>query len=356
MDAQEPQSSALTLPTQDVSTFCQGMAMLLAAGVQPEEAALLLSQGRGEPELGHVAGEVSLMLGEGRSLAQALERTGAFPAYALLMLSAGEAAGRTEDVLQRLAVYYDEEGRLLAKIRSVVGYPAALLLVMTLILAFTTVVLLPVFTDVYNRLSGGFGASPMGSTASLAIGWVALALTFAAAAVSLAAWAVSGSTKGGMRLMRVLERFPLTRGAMYPLALSRFIAALATYSAAGYTADAAIEAATPTVTHPLLLKRLRQVLEAMTDIDEPLNLVDAFDLYGVMEPVRIRLLQASQHAGNLDATLAGLAATLFDESTERLDQMVDNVEPVLAAFLTVAVGAALVAVMLPLIGIMGSIG
>jgi type IV pilus assembly protein PilC len=32
------------------------------------------------------------------------------------------------------------------------------------------------------------------------------------------------------------------------------------------------------------------------------------------------------------------------------------VEPALAAFLTVAVGATLVSVMLPLIGIMGSIG
>ena len=40
----------------------------------------------------------------------------------------------------------------------------------------------------------------------------------------------------------------------------------------------------------------------------------------------------------------------------RLDGLIDSVEPTLAAFLTVGVGATLIAVMLPLIGIMGSIG
>ena len=42
--------------------------------------------------------------------------------------------------------------------------------------------------------------------------------------------------------------------------------------------------------------------------------------------------------------------------TARLARALDKVEPVLAAFLTIAVGATLIAVMLPLIGIMGSIG
>jgi len=40
----------------------------------------------------------------------------------------------------------------------------------------------------------------------------------------------------------------------------------------------------------------------------------------------------------------------------QIDRALDSIEPVLAAFLTVAVGATLIAVMLPLIGIMSSIG
>ena len=40
----------------------------------------------------------------------------------------------------------------------------------------------------------------------------------------------------------------------------------------------------------------------------------------------------------------------------QMDESLDRIEPTLTAFLTITVGAALVAVMIPLIGILGSIG
>ena len=40
----------------------------------------------------------------------------------------------------------------------------------------------------------------------------------------------------------------------------------------------------------------------------------------------------------------------------RIDRAVDRVEPFMSAFLTVTVGIALISTMLPLIGILGSIG
>ena len=49
------------------------------------------------------------------------------------------------------------------------------------------------------------------------------------------------------------------------------------------------------------------------------------------------------------------AQVFFDDANMQIDAAVDRVEPTLAAFLTIAVGATLIAVMLPLIGIMGSI-
>lgn len=44
------------------------------------------------------------------------------------------------------------------------------------------------------------------------------------------------------------------------------------------------------------------------------------------------------------------------DAQSRMDQAVDRVEPVMSAFLTVTVGVALLSTMLPLIGILGSIG
>ena len=57
-----------------------------------------------------------------------------------------------------------------------------------------------------------------------------------------------------------------------------------------------------------------------------------------------------------DEGICGLGETFFNDAADGIDRVVDSVEPLLAALLTIAVGATLLAVMLPLIGIMGSIG
>ena len=54
--------------------------------------------------------------------------------------------------------------------------------------------------------------------------------------------------------------------------------------------------------------------------------------------------------------LSSLSDIFFDDAVDQIDRTIDNIEPIMAAFMTIAVGATLIAVMLPLIGIMGSLG
>ena len=77
---------------------------------------------------------------------------------------------------------------------------------------------------------------------------------------------------------------------------------------------------------------------------------------GVFEPIYARMLTIGARSGSMEDVLGRLSLTFFDDAIMKMDRLVDGVEPALAAFLTVAVGATLVSVMLPLIGIMGSIG
>ena len=54
--------------------------------------------------------------------------------------------------------------------------------------------------------------------------------------------------------------------------------------------------------------------------------------------------------------LARLTSLFTQDADDELDRVVDMVEPALAAFLTVTVGVTLLSVMLPLIGILGTVG
>lgn len=345
------------LESSALSAFCESMALMLSAGIQLDEAVHMLGDNMHNTPFKHACTEVYRGLSKGETLSTALEVSGAFPTYAVDMISVGEKAGRLEAVLRALASYYDEEARLFSKIRTAIGHPAALLCVMTLILAFTVFAILPVFTNVYRSFSGDIAAGSFDiMSVSTVIGYAALAITVVLTLFALIAWSSTGSEAGRERVLGWLCHVPATRQAMYQLALSRFTSAIAIYTASGVNSDEAMREALETVEHGKLRKKVQNAYDAMISPTSARSMAQAISEFGVFEPVYARMLLVGSRAGSLDAVLERLSDTFFDDAISQIDNAVDGIEPALAAFITVAIGVTLVSVMLPLIGIMGSIG
>lgn len=345
------------LDSAGISPFCESVAMMLAAGIQTDEAVGMLSEDIGDVALQATCESVYGRLCAGDTLAVAMKASGAFPRYAVDMVGVGEASGRLEEVLRSLGVYYDEEDRLFAKIRSSVGYPAALLCIMSIILAFTVIIILPVFEDVYVSMAGSLTDGSSGAVGvSVAIGWVALGITLICAIVAVGAAIACRSEAGRIAVMHLMEKFPATRPAMEQLAVSRFASALAAYTASGINTDEAMRRAIEVVEHEGLKAKATAAYGLMIDAESPRSLAQAISEAEVFEQIHARLLTIGTRSGSLDAALDRLSANFFDDAILQIDAAIDNIEPALAAFLTIAVGATLISVMLPLIGIMGSIG
>lgn len=339
-----------------VSVFCDSVALMLSVGIQTDEAVHMLTEDMGDTSFGKTCKKIYRSLISGKSLAQAMKDTGVFPRYAIDMVAVGERSGHLEDVLRSLSVYYNEESRLFSKIASSIGYPTALLCIMSVILLFAVVVILPVFIGVYERLSGSLTSGSFNEVSiAIGIGWVALAITLALALVFVIAMIMTRFPNGRQSLLRVLEKLPLTRSAMYELALSRFVSALAVYIASGLNTDEAMETSRTTVTHDRLRKNIDRAYDLMIDSNSPRSLVQAISEVELFDAVYIRMLSVASRSGSLDNVLIQLASLFFNEAISGVDEVIDSIEPIMAAFLTVAVGATLISVMLPLIGVMGSI-
>ncbi|EGT5370613.1 type II secretion system F family protein, partial [Clostridioides difficile] len=166
------------LESSAVSAFCESVAVMHSAGIQMDEAVFLLGENMEDAAFKRACDDVYKELIVGKPLALAMDDSGCFPSHVVDMVGAGEHAGRLENVLWSLARYYDEEDRLYAKIKNAIAYPAALLCVMSAILLFTVIVILPVFVDVYHGLTGNLTAGSFGYVnASIIIGWIALGVT-----------------------------------------------------------------------------------------------------------------------------------------------------------------------------------
>ncbi len=65
---------------------------------------------------------------------------------------------------------------------------------------------------------------------------------------------------------------------------------------------------------------------------------------------------AGERSGNMESVLARLTKLLEENCTGLVDRIVGIVDPLLSGVLMVTVGMALLSVMLPLIGMMNSVG
>lgn len=345
------------LKSAEMKAFCENIALMLSIGIQTDEAVHMLAENSESRSLEDLCRKVYMEVIHGVKLSTAMQTVGGFPKYAIEMLAASERTGHVQSTLESLATYYDEESRLISKIRQSVTYPAILLCVMSIVLAFVIGAILPVFLNVYESMAGGITASSFGAVdVGIIIGWVALIFTLICTVIALAALVSSRSASGRDRLMKMINRIPGAKKVFYTLALSRFTSTLAVYIASGSNSDDAMGQALHTVELPELRSKVSQAHAAMIEPVRAKGLIQAISDYQVFDTLHLRMLTFGMRSGRVDEVLEGLSEDLFRESIDGFDALIDKVEPILAGFVTLAVGLTLIAVMLPLVGMMGSIG
>lgn len=337
-----------------VSAFCESMAMMIQSGIQPDEAVALLRQSEGkggalEDALAAMQAELDL----GHGLAEAMKTCGAFPDYAVNMIAAGEESGRLEAVLFRLSKYYLNEETMGDKLRSAITYPAVMLAMIIAVLALMLAMVLPAFTQVYERVTGSLAVSSYGYI-SWAYGfcWVALGVMLLLAMV-LVTGRVMWKSRHRAALENLLQKLPLCVDILRELGLYRFMGAFVTYLSSGAVQDVAMEESIKMAgCRPVEEKLLR----CMAHLRAGHSFAHAAYDEGLFEPVYGRILLAGERSGRTETVLWRLTDLLEEHCTTLTDRLVGIVDPLLSGVLLLTVGVSLLSVMLPLLGIMNSIG
>jgi len=339
-----------------VSAFCESMGMMVRAGIQTDEAVALLEQGTAEKEKGVLGAGITLMkerVEEGASLSDAMREAGIFPEYALKMVAAGETSGRQEDVLFRLSRYYRDQKTISEKIRSAVTYPAAMIVLIIAVLAVMLAMVLPAFTDVYDSLTGSLSASTY-SYIRWAYGfcWFALVLMIVIAVCLFGGLYLWNNGKKEA-VEKVLRRIPLCAEILDNMGMFRFTSALGTFLASGELQDIAVIDSIPMAECRPVEEKLKKCVARM---EEGHSIAQAAYDEELFEPVYGRMLLAGERSGSMESVLERLTELLEENCTAKVDSLVGIVDPLLSGVLMFTVGLSLLSVMLPLIGMMNSIG
>ena len=288
----------------------------------------------------------------GAAFADAAEKTGLFPEYALGVFRTAELSGKLDDGLDRLADYYQRQHTLMLRLQNTLTYPVALLLMMCMVLAVLVFQVLPMFERVYESLTGSLAASSYAYVLwAAAISRVSLAAACCVSALLLVLAVMLRFPGAREKLRGPMERSILTRKASWLLAVSALMDTLSTLLSSGMSPDGALELSLQLTRHGQLKSVLEGCMEKVRqgqDLAQTLCGPVLSGLYG-------RMLLSGSRSGNLEKTMAELSGRLGADADETLERLIDSVEPVLIGFLTISVGLTLVSVMLPLLGILGAV-
>lgn len=329
--------------------FTMELLSLLEAGLNLVEALQTLAEKDNSDVLASIL--AAIRRGEPFSQAVAALPQHFSPLY-VATLRAAERTGNVPEALGRYIAYQEELDRVRKKIVSASIYPAILVAVGTLVLAFLMLYVVPRFAKVYEDTAGTL---PLFSKLLLAFGgFVANNAVFLGFAfVALLGTAVWAFTRSEVRswLNTRLWRVPALGERMKVYQLARLYRTTGMLLRAGIPALRALEMA-----QDLLAAHLRPSLsKARTSIEQGQPMSAALGAAGLATPVAARMMLVGERSGEMGQMLAQIARFHDDEVARYVEWFTRAFEPVLMAFLGVAIGGVVVLMYMPIFELAGSI-
>ncbi len=343
-----------TLGNSELSYFCGQMSMIIRAGISSIEGLYMMGDdSEATEEEKKLYADIKKELEAGGYLHSALESTGVFPPYMVNMTRIGEETGTLDNVMDALRRHYAREEEIRQSIKQAVTYPivmAGMILVVILVLLLQV---MPVFRQVFRQLGSemtGF-AGVLFNVGDIIRRYSIVFVVILVALLVLAAICIR-TERGRKAGLAFLSGFSFFKRLRNDISTSRFADGLALALRSGFSPDFGIEMVSEIIEDKAFSKKIDVCKEKLTD-GAPFD--EALKESGILSGVPARMMTIGNRTGSADAVMEQIS----DISQKKIDTSISNalgtIEPVLIVLLSLVIGAILMSVMFPLLGIVSSI-
>lgn len=339
-----------TAQTKRVVLLIEDLATLLTAGVALERALELSVEFSDDGAMAAMLESVLEDVRQGHSLADAVAQYGqGFPNYAVGLIRAGEAGGTLARTLEELATSMEREQALRDKVVTSLYYPAIVLIAAgaALIVLMTAVVpeFAPLFEDAGRPPPPSIAAILVMNEFLAAYWWAVLA---AAAILVFALRFYARQPEGRRRWHAILLALPFAGEFIGKIEMARIGRTLGTLLANGVAILPALSVVRDVGGNVLLAQALDSAGESLR---QGKSLAEPLSQSGRFPALAIQLIRIGEESGQLDAMLLRIA-TIYDNEVERGTQ---RFLAALVPAVTIIMGLAIMAIMLPLLSALFSI-
>ena len=339
---------------KELAVFSRQFATMVNSGLPILRSLAILADQTEGAILQNVLVEVRLAVERGSSLSEALTKhPKAFNDLYVAMVKSGEAGGVLDDVLLRLADMIERDVKLRGKIKSAMTYPVAVVFFVMLIMSAMLLFVVPQFKGIYTQLGGKL---PLPTQFLLAISdafktyWYMI--IGGTVAVVFALKRYKKTDKGREVLDAIKLKVPIFGTLFHKTALSRFSSTLGVLLRSGVPILLALDIVSDTVNNKVMSKA---VIDVQSSVREGESIAKPLATHAVFPAMVVQMLAVGEETGQVDVMLEKVAEFYNSEVEASVDALTSLIEPVLIAFIGVCVGAAVIALYMPMFGIINQI-
>jgi len=330
----------------DVVTFTRQLSTMISAGL-PLANGLSILVRQSETSMSRLVAEILREIEGGSSFAKSLaHHPTVFTRLYVQLVTAGEAGGVLDEVLERLADNMEKSKSFNSKVKGAMIYPVIVLIAMFLVSLIMMIFVIPQLTEMYKD----FGTDlPLATEILIAVSefttnfwWLIIGGVFGAV-FGFKSWY---KTKAGeLFIDRMLLKIPIFGILIQKVMLTEFSRTLALLLSAGISILRALEIVTDGVGNVVYRNALADV---KSQVEKGITISQAMSKYHEFPPILHQMISVGEETGKLDEILNKLSHYFEQESEQAVKNLTAAIEPLIMIVLGVGVGVMVLAVIMPI--------
>jgi type IV pilus assembly protein PilC len=335
------------VPVKDIAIFFRQFSVMIDAGLPLVQCLEILAANQENPAFQKSLTGVRVTVEGGSTLANAMRQyPRVFDDLTTNMVEAGETGGILDVILQRLAAYVEKAVKLKSAVKSALIYPVSVISIAVLVVGALLKFVVPIF----EKLFAGLGVDlPLPTRIVIGISqlvqsfwWVAIVGLIAAI---FGIKQVRKDPKGKYFTDNLLLKLPIVGVLLRKIAVARFTRTLGTLITSGVPILEGLSITARTSGNAVLEQALLKVRKS---IEEGRTIVDPLKECGVFPNMVTQMIGVGEATGAMDNMLQKIADFYEDEVDAATKDLLTMLEPLMIAFLGVAVGGIVISLYMPL--------
>jgi type IV pilus assembly protein PilC len=335
---------------KNLAVFTRQFSVMIDAGLPLVQCLDILGNQEEDKNFAAVILQVRSDVEGGASLADAMKKhPKVFDALYSNMIAAGEAGGILDGILKRLAGYIEKAVKLKSQVKSAMIYPIAVIVIAGVVVGAILWKVIPTFANLF----AGLGAElPLPTRIVIAASNMLVQympfILVGGGAIAFAFKQYYATENGRKVVDRTMLKLPIMGNVLRKIAVARFCRTMSTLLASGVPILDGLEITARTAGNAVIEEGImvtRKSIERGETIAAPLKQTAVFP------PMVVQMIGVGEATGALDTMLSKIADFYEEEVDAAVAGLLTLLEPLMIAFLGGVVGGIVIAMYLPIFGL-----